>query len=208
MLPIVLYNGARRWSAPEDIAALIEPAPRALERFHPQGRYLLIDERRYGENELAPLRNLVAALFRLENSHSDAEVLAVVRSLVEWLTRREQASLRRAFVVWINRAILRRTPGGPVNSAEELHVMGTLLEERMNEWEQNWLRQGLERGREQGRREGEAQLLRRLLEQRFGDLPKWVDARLQDALPAQIEGWAGRLLEARSLKSLFDGDDS
>lgn len=212
MLPIVLYNGGRRWSAPEDIAALIEPGPRTLERFRPQGRYLLIDERRYGENELAPLRNLVAALFRLENSHSDAEVLAVVRSLVEWLTRPEQASLRRAFVVWINRAILRRTPGGPVNGAEELHVMGTLLEERMleermNEWEQNWLRQGLERGREQGRREGEAQLLRRLLEQRFGDLPEWVDARLQDALPAQIEGWAERLLKAHSLESLFDSAD-
>src|SRR3954447_6457016 len=70
VLPVVLYNGRRRWGAPEDIAGLIEPVPGGLERYRPQLRYLLLDEGRYAESELAPLRNLVAALFRLENSRS------------------------------------------------------------------------------------------------------------------------------------------
>src|SRR5690606_24710353 len=97
VLAIVLYNGAGRWSAPEEVRALIQRGPRALERYQPQARYLLIDESRYGNVELEPLRNLVAALFRLENSRSDADVLVVVRSLVEWLKLPQQASLRRAF---------------------------------------------------------------------------------------------------------------
>jgi len=203
-----LAGAARRWSAPEALAELIQPGPRALERYRPQVRYLLIDEGRYAASELAPLRNLVAALFRLENSRSDGEVLAVVRSLLEWLTRPEQASLRRAFVVWINRVILRRSPGGSMKGAEDLQVMGTLIEARMDEWEQNWLRQGLERGLEEGLRKGEAQLLHRLLLRRFGALPDWVEARLQEASPAQLERWADRLLEARSLESLLDGEES
>jgi hypothetical protein len=122
VLAIVLYNGAPRWTAPDELAALIQPGPRELERYQPQSRYLLIDEGRYSENELMPLHNLAAALFRLENSRSYADVLAVVRSLLEWLTQPEQSSLRRAFVVWISRVILKRTPGGSVEGVEDLQL--------------------------------------------------------------------------------------
>ncbi|HET8696413.1 MAG TPA: Rpn family recombination-promoting nuclease/putative transposase [Gammaproteobacteria bacterium] len=223
VLPIVLYNGAVRWSAPKTLAALVEPGPPALQRYQPRARYLLIDEGRYVERDLAAQRNLVAALFRLETSRSDADVLTVLRSLVEWLSRPEQASLRNAFGVWINKVILRRTPGGPVDHVEDLRTMGTLIEARMQEWEQKWLREGVEQGREQGReqgieqgreqgieqgreqglREGEAQLLTRLLRRRFGELPEWVESRLRAASPEQLERWAERLLDAQSLDVLL-----
>lgn len=195
VLAIVLYNGAARWRAPEDLAALIQPRPRALERYQPRVRYLLIDEGRYGEDELVPLRNLVAALFRLENSRSDAEVLAVVRSLLEWLNQPEQASLRRAFVVWINRVILGRTSGGPVEGVEDLRTMGTLIETRMQEWEQEWLR------------EGATHVIELQLRRRFGELPGWVTVRLQEASPEQLDQWADRLLEVDSLDALFGRDN-
>ena len=88
--------------------------------------------------------------------------------------------------------------------------MGTLLETRMKQWEEEWLRQGLEEGREEGReegvREGEARMLHRQLRRRFGELPSWVTARLRDAEPEQLERWAERLLEVESLESLFEGE--
>jgi hypothetical protein len=196
VLAIVLYNGAARWRAPEDLAALLQPGPRALERYQPRIRYLLIDEGRYGEDELLSLRNLVAALFRLENSRSEQEVLLVVRSLVEWLNQPQQVGLRRAFVVWINRVILGRTSGGPVEGVEDLQAMGTLIEARMHEWEQQWLREGL--------REGAAHVVQRLLRRRFGELPEWATARLQEASPEQLDQWAERLLEVDSLEALFE----
>jgi hypothetical protein len=196
VLAIVLYNGAARWRAPEDLAALLQPGPRALERYQPRIRYLLIDEGRYGEDELLSLRNLVAALFRLENSRSEREVLLVVRSLLEWLNQPEQASLRRAFVVWINRVILGRTSGGPVESVEDLQAMGTLIEARMHEWEQEWLR------------EGAAHVVQRQLRRRFGELPDWATARLREASPEQLDRWAERLLEVDRLEALFENEKS
>ena len=198
VLAIVLYNGNSPWTAPKDIAELIQPGPHTLEPYQPQLRYLVIDEGSFDESDLRPLRNLVAALFRLENSRSHAQVLDVVRSLLQWLTQPEQDSLRRAFVVWIKRVILGRTPGTVDERVEDLEAMGTLLEARMKQWEQEWLRQGLEQGREQGLeqgreqglREGEARMLRRQLQRRFGELPDWVPARLSNAEPEQLERWA------------------
>ncbi len=204
VLAIVLYNGAARWRAPEDLAALLQPGPRALERYQPRARYLLIDEGRYGKDELLSLRNLVAALFRLENSRSEEEILVVVRSLLEWLHQPEQASLRRAFVVWINYSLLGRTAGGPVEGVEDLQTMGTLIEARMQEWEQEWLRQG----HREGLREGATHVVQRQLRRRFGDLPDWVTARLQGASSDQLDQWAERLLEVDSLEALFESEKS
>ena len=125
---------------------------------------------------------------------SQAQVLEVVRSLLQWLTQPEQDSLRRAFVVWIKRVILGRTPGAAVERVEDLETMGTLLEARMKQWEQEWLRQG------------EARMLQHQLQRRFGELPSWVSARLSEAEPEQLERWAERLLEVESLTALFGSD--
>jgi hypothetical protein len=43
VLPIVLYNGRRHWTAPTDLADLIDPAPAGLDAYRPSLRYLLID---------------------------------------------------------------------------------------------------------------------------------------------------------------------
>lgn len=51
------------------------------------------------EHDLAPLHNLVAALFRLENSRTPADVQRVLAPLVAWLRDPAQENLRRAFTV-------------------------------------------------------------------------------------------------------------
>src|SRR5574340_804939 len=58
VLPIVLYNGSRRWDAPVDVAALVIPIPGGLETYCPRLKYFLLDEGRYADSESAPLRNL------------------------------------------------------------------------------------------------------------------------------------------------------
>lgn len=43
--PEVLYNGSRRWSAPQDIYQMIQPEPPSFLRvYQPQLRYYLVDE--------------------------------------------------------------------------------------------------------------------------------------------------------------------
>jgi hypothetical protein len=46
----------------------------------PDGRLppVLVEERAYSESELAPMRNLVAALFRLENSRGPEDIIRVL----------------------------------------------------------------------------------------------------------------------------------
>ncbi len=44
VLPIVLYNGERRWTASQNIGQLIETIPGGLKHYRPELHYLLLDE--------------------------------------------------------------------------------------------------------------------------------------------------------------------
>jgi hypothetical protein len=62
---------------------------------------------------------------------------------------------------------------------------------------------GLEKGREEGCRAGAAELLARQLAQRFGQLPKTVEKKLNKATMEQLETWSDAMLTAQSLKQVF-----
>jgi hypothetical protein len=68
VLPLVLYNGQHPWTAKTEVNDLIVPPPGGLERYQPRLQYLLLEENAYPPEVLAPLHNLAAALFQLENS--------------------------------------------------------------------------------------------------------------------------------------------
>lgn len=212
VLPIVLYNGNKRWNAAQDIVDLIEVVPGGLAHYRPQLRYLLLDEGACDESGLLPLRNLAAALFRLEKSRQPQDMGAVIGALVDWLKAPEQTGLRRAFTVWITRVLLRgRMPGVNIPEMNELHEVQTMLAERVIEWTEEWkeqgLQQGLQRGLQQGLQrglqQGELLLLKRLLARRFGVLPPWVETRLAQADRVQLEQWAEVILDAKTLEAVF-----
>ncbi|MGH8476794.1 MAG: hypothetical protein ACRER2_13670 [Methylococcales bacterium] len=56
-------------------------------------------------NELTPLKNLVAAIFRLEHHTERQAVIEVISNPIEWLASPEQTRLRRNFSIWINRVL-------------------------------------------------------------------------------------------------------
>ncbi len=60
------------------------------------------------------------------------------------------------------------------------------------------------RGLKLGFQQGEAWLLKRQLKRRFGDLPEWVDKRLERASREELETWAERVLDAKRLEDVFD----
>ena len=110
VVPIVLYNGGGRWTAPVEIADLLERVPGGPDRYCPSLRYLLIDEGRIVDDPswTERARNVVDALFRLEHNRDEEDVLAVLQRLSEWLRVDEQTSLQDAFIVWVNRVLLPR----------------------------------------------------------------------------------------------------
>jgi predicted transposase YdaD len=208
VLPIVLYNGSRRWDAPVDVADLVVPMPGGLETYRPRLKYFLLDEGCYADSELAPLRNLAAALFRMENSRTPQDVERVLAALVTWLQAPEQTSLRRAFTVWLKRVFLPgKLPGVELGSINDLQEVQSMLAERVTEWTEEWKRQGRLEGRQEGRQEGlqegEAALLLRLLELRFGPLDETSGARIRRADAETLLRWGEKVLTATSLEEIF-----
>ena len=53
--------------------------------------------------------------------------------------------------------------------------------------------------------EGKAEMLSRLLRQRFGYLPKRVAARIAKASTKDLDKWGDRVLDAESLEAVFGG---
>ena len=76
----------------------------------PRLKYLLIDENDYPEEELAAMRNLVAAVIRFEHPGEDRDLLRLIDLLTDWLA--SQPELKRIFALWIRalRADAARTP--------------------------------------------------------------------------------------------------
>jgi predicted transposase YdaD len=62
---------------------------------------------------------------------------------------------------------------------------------------------GRHEGRHEGRREGETLTLRRMIERRFGPIPAWAAARLEQSTGSDLERISLSLLDARSLEELF-----
>ena len=196
VLPVVLYNGRPRWTAPVEMGDLVSPVGEALGRYQPSQRYFLLDERRWpiagaaleddagasqgcflldegrwGEDDPSR-RNLVSALVGIENSRSASDLSKLLAALSGWLRGPEDDELRRAFVEWVRQVVLPgRFPGAALPVVQALEGGGAMLAESVKEWTEQWFREGREEGLEQGLERGRAEeraLLCRLTARKFG----------------------------------------
>ena len=205
VLPIVLYNGQRRWNAPLQLEQLIHPAPAGLEKYRLQVRYLLLDEGRFNPDELSSLNNLVAALFRLENSRTEQEIQGILVHLIDWLKDPKQTSLRRAFTVWFNRVLLpAKAPDAHFTELNDLNEVNTMLAERVKQWTQEWKQEGKHEGRQEGRQEEASKLFLLLLESKFGAVNQQLQEKVRTADPELIETWTKQIFQAKTPEDLLD----
>ena len=198
VLPIVLYNGAAKWTAATDIADLIPRAPGLVADYLPQLKYLLIEQNRYTDETLVTMRNLVAAIIRVEQPPDSKALFALIDVLNDWLA--DNPELRKVFAVWIRAVVLRRSKHAVVlPKIDDLKELKMTLAERFETWAEEFEQRGIEKGIEQGIIKGETLLLQRLLVKRFGPLPDDVVHQISQASVAQIDAWADRVLDAQSL---------
>ena len=179
VLPIVLYNGDARWKAVVEVGELIAPVGPELAPYQPSQRFIVVDERHVGAEDL-PGANLMRAVLGLEQSRTPEDVVRVAGLLAEWLRDPRDDGLKGAFTDWVWRLAGRFEPGdAELSAVRTLEGVKMTLEERLAEWPKQWLREGVEQGmkegREQGMREGieqglahERALLRRQVVSRFG----------------------------------------
>ena len=190
VLPVVLYNGDARWRAAMEVGELIAPVGPWLEPYQPSQRYVVVDERHVGAEDL-PGRNLMRAVLGLEQSRTPEDVMGVAGLLAQWLRDPRDDGLKRAFTDWVWRLAGQFEPGDAESPAvRTLEGMRMTLEERLAEWPKQWLQQG----REQGMREAVEQLERAganlppedanmTLEERLAEWPKqWLQQGIEQGL--------------------------
>ena len=156
VFPIVLYNGKAGWHKALDVNDLIIESPIGLEPYRPHLRYCLIDENEYTKHELEALRNLVAALFRLEKGQNEEDIREVLILLVKWLDTPEQQSLNRAFATWlVEVALPKQHPDAKFPEINSLEGVKSMLAETIQGWYAEAEAKGMKKGEKIGEKRGE-----------------------------------------------------
>ena len=181
VLPVVLYNGRRRWTAPVEMTALIAAGRGVLAPYQPSQRYYVLDGARVPHADL-PADNLVSALIGLEKTRDAPGLDEALLALKRLLRAAGDEHLARAFMAWFRSALREagRLPPGGGDALAQLQETQTMLRETVREWTREWLEQGIAKGIEQGRDEERA-LLCRLAARKF-------DGAAAEGLAAALAG--------------------
>ena len=201
VLPIVIYNGRWPWTAPVDVAGLIDPGGGpVLGRYQPSQRYFLLDEIRAGGADL-PAGNLVSALVALRAAPDRARMQAVLDGLIELLSKQDDDELTAAFGEWVRQVLVpRRLRGSASEPPPRLEEVRTMLSDNLAVWPAKLVEQGLE----QGRREERA-LLCRMAARKFDDAAaERLAAVLADVTdPDRLAEVGDRIIECETAADLF-----
>ena len=110
VLPIVIYNGERRWTAARDVADLLPPVPEELLGYQPRQRYLLIEIR-------APGPGLAAAgagreLQRKLRNEEEGTMSTLIERARKWGEERDQLWLQKGIEKGIGAGARTGAPDG------------------------------------------------------------------------------------------------
>jgi hypothetical protein len=198
VLPLLVHQGPGPWRVCCEFADLFGAVPQPLRPYLPSFRHALVDLGQMEDPELSGQVRLRAFLKALKYSRRPD------------LPRRIDILLAEAPVLEETDLvlILRYLDKGPIAMSDTLmqEALQRLLPER-TERIMGWFSQPyFDKGKAEGRAEGEANLLLRLIERRFGDIPSHLRQRIFAADVATLEQWADRVLDARDLQSVFESN--
>jgi predicted transposase YdaD len=201
VVPLVLYDGTRPWTAPLDLYRLCGPVPESLRRHLPQLEPLFVDERRS-----APADDLATLFFQINTSRSPQGLAEAVAAVARRLPRGEEPELRRDFLSLILRVMHEAFPGVTIPTVADLEEL-PMFAQSLIHWRNRVIGQAVARGRVQGQRTGEIDgmraMLLRQLKGRFGPLPLKVRRQLKAiATREELESLADRVIVAKSLEEL------
>ena len=209
VLPVVIYNGQRPWTAPVDVAELIASGRgAALARYQPSQRYFLLDQGRVGGADL-PSGNLVSALIALETTRDRLRAPELLDALIDLLHKQDDEELTAAFNEWVVQVLLpRRFRGSVSGPLPRLEEVRTMLAETVQEWTAEWVEQGREEGREQGIQQGlqrQRALLGRQAARKFDAAAgkRLADALADVAEPDRLEQIGDWIIECETADALF-----
>ena len=124
----------------------------------------------------------------------------IKKSLVRQLYRRGRNRQQVVDLVWMLDWMMRLPKE---LEGQWRHDMQILEEEISMPYISSFERAGIEKGLEQGRLVGKAQLLKRQLLRRFGEVPVWAADKIDAAEESLLESWVDVVFEAASMEAVF-----
>jgi len=232
IIPVVLYHGDERWSAPVAFDAMFDVPDAVRPALAPhlvQFTYLLDDLSAIPDDQLraramTALARLVEACLKHARTRPDLiEILSswadVVRDVVAAPDGLEALALVMRYILVVNdhvevealQAFLERVAGP--EAKDTIMTAGQRLIEQgeqlgLKKGEELGLKKGeelgLKKGEELGLKKGERAVLLRLLRQRFGSqVSSDIEQRLAAASAEQISTWIERILQVATLAELL-----
>lgn len=151
VLPIVLYNGDEKWTAPTSISELIDSYP-PLNDFQLGFEYLKLAENEFTLNQLLGIRNIISTLFLVE-AHYDVTLLS--EELLRLYDEEEDREALSIFLNWFQQLafygrIDETEYGSLARAIGDKEEVRSMLLTAIEKDRENIRQQGIEQGIEQG----------------------------------------------------------
>lgn len=215
ILPAVVYQGPRAWTAATDVRDLIQvdltaidpDDAAAVQEYLPTLRYRLDDLTTVDVDALRSrvgtptLQLMLIMLTQASGSTNPDDLIDDNWHLWEAVAAgvNGQRHLATALTYIVNVSDAR--PDRLQTLAQRL---GPVAQEALMTTADTYRAEGHARGRTQGRAEGQATMLLQLLALKFGPLDDAAENRVHAATTAQLQLWAERVLTATSLDDVLD----
>ncbi|MCG5534655.1 Rpn family recombination-promoting nuclease/putative transposase [Ectothiorhodospira mobilis] len=177
ILPIVLYNGSRDWTAEQDIYDMVHPEPPAcLQVYQPHLRYYLVNEGRYTDKELYLRQTPLSGIFGVENAGQSWDALqqAVDRIVAIIQADPDKERIDRIITRWLKRHLHRLGAEIDLDQLESLVEDKDMLAENL----ENLVKKERLEGRQEGEQVRAEQIARNLI----------TRTEMDDAMIAEIAG--------------------
>ena len=210
VIPIVIYNGKQRWTAPLEFGELHPLRSSVHARYNISARYILMDFSIYKKRALEFSDNPLALLIRLEVAESVEELPQVVETFIGWYRQPGQEELKADLTHWFkillenvgDENLRRRTEG-----VEDMGMLAENLREwvaEYKEYKETGLAQ-LEKSRTEGLEEGKRELLLRQIETKYGTevREQLTETLLRHTTTEALDRFGDWIIKCESAEELF-----
>lgn len=209
VIPIVFYNGEKRYNGPRGIQELID-APQAITEQFLWKPFHLVDTHDIEDENLRKQHLSGLMTFVMKHAY-EKESLNFIQSFLELLNcvceeGEEGLDFPASVLTYFINQLKTSDPVG-VAKTLEAGILSSKKGETMkviDYWIQKGETIGLQKGESIGLQKGESTILLRQLELKFGAIPPKYLQLVQTADSETLLQWAEKVLEANSLKVIFD----
>lgn len=209
IFPFVIYNGDKKWHAPEEINQLLFEHDNKIDIYQPHQKYYLLDIKHLSTLIENADSNLSMQIFNLENSASIENIIAVLDNLAKILPPYEKSHIHEAFINLLSVNIIDDPDmSEQLNHCKTVQEAYSMLAESAPRWKISLLEEGFEKGKMEGRAEGKEEgvligiknALQTILASRFG-LPSKELLTAIDKITS-VNALQSLLIEATSAESM------